>query len=75
MVYDGPHTWMPAEFAERALAWLQLRAMVKGIATLDRDFINKQFDSRLAEAQAAQKSGEGSAPERRISQPLSASGA
>lgn len=58
VVYDGPHTWMPAEFAERALAWLQLRAMVKGIATLDRDFINKQFDSRLAEAQAAQKSGD-----------------
>src|SRR5438105_1825884 len=58
VVYDGPHTWMPAEFAERALAWLQLQAMVKGIATLDRDFINKQFDSRLAEAQAAQKSGD-----------------
>src|SRR5437868_998290 len=58
VVYDGPHTWMPAEFAERALAWLQLRAMVKGIATADQDFISKQFDKRLSEAQAAQKSGD-----------------
>ena len=58
VVYDGPHNWMPPEFAERALAWLQLRAMVKGIATADQDFISKQFDKRLSEAQAAQKSGD-----------------
>src|SRR5438105_13505804 len=58
VVYDGPHNWMPPEFAERALAWLQLRAMVKGIATADKDFISKQFDSRLAEAQATQESGD-----------------
>jgi tetratricopeptide (TPR) repeat protein len=58
VVYDGPHSWMPKEFAERALAWLQLRAMVRGLAPADREFIGSQFDSRLAEAQAAQKSGD-----------------
>src|SRR5215831_498980 len=58
VVYDGPHGWMPKDFAERALGWLQLRAMVKGIAPVDKEFIGKEFDSRLAEAMSAQKAGE-----------------
>src|SRR5690349_19698147 len=58
VVYDGPHNWMPPNFAERAVAWLQLRAMVKGLAPVDKEFVSKQFDARLAEAQAKQKSGD-----------------
>src|SRR5690242_114370 len=58
VVYDGPHNWMPKDFAERALAWLQLRAMVKGLAPVDKEFIGRQFESRLAEAASAQKAGE-----------------
>jgi predicted esterase len=57
-IYDGPHSWMPAEFAERALAWLQLRAMVKGLTAVDKNFANQQFDLRVTEAQAEQKSGD-----------------
>jgi dienelactone hydrolase len=57
-VYDGPHNWMPAEFADRALAWLQLRAMVKGLTPVDKNFVGQQFDLRLGEAQAEQKSGD-----------------
>src|SRR5579871_274338 len=64
VVYDGPHNWMPKEFAERALTWLQLRAMVKGIAPLDKEFVAQQFDGRVAEAQAEQKSGDVLAAER-----------
>jgi pimeloyl-ACP methyl ester carboxylesterase len=64
VVFDGPHNWMPKEFAERALAWLQLRAMVKGLAPVDKDFVAQQFDSRVAEAQAEQKSGDVLAAER-----------
>lgn len=64
VVYDGPHNWMPKEFAERALAWLQLRAMVKDIAPLDKEFVARQFESCVAEAQAAQKSGDVLAAER-----------
>jgi dienelactone hydrolase len=55
LVYDGPHGWMPKDFAERALAWLQLRAMVKGLAPIDKEFIGQQFESRVSEAQSAQK--------------------
>ena len=58
VVYDGPHNWMPKDFAERAVAWLQLRAMVKGIAPVEKGFIGKQFEGRLAEAASAQKAGD-----------------
>jgi tetratricopeptide (TPR) repeat protein len=58
VVYDGPHNWMPPEFAEKAVAWLQLRAMAKGLVTTDKEFVTRQFEIRLAEAQSAQKSGD-----------------
>jgi predicted esterase len=58
VVYDGPHNWMPKEFAERAVAWLQLRAMVKGLVPVEKEFVAKQFESRLAEAASAQKAGD-----------------
>jgi pimeloyl-ACP methyl ester carboxylesterase len=58
VVYDGPHNWMPKEFAERAVAWLQLRAMVKGLVAVDKEFVTQQFESRVAEAPAEQKSGD-----------------
>ena len=64
VVYDGEHNWMPKDFAERALAWLQLRAMVKGIAPVDKEFIAQEFESRLAEAGPTQKSGDILAAER-----------
>jgi len=58
VVYDGPHGWMPKDFTERGLAWLQLRAMVKGIAPVDKEFVGRQFEGRLAEAVSAQKAGD-----------------
>ncbi|HXZ27228.1 MAG TPA: hypothetical protein VEG08_04415 [Terriglobales bacterium] len=58
VVYDGPHNWMPKEVAGRALAWLRLRAMARGAAPVDKEFLNQQFEERLAEAQATQKRGE-----------------
>src|SRR5579864_1915013 len=58
VVFDGPHNWMPKEFTDRALAWFQLRAMIKGIVPMDKDFVAAQFESRVAEAQAEQKSGD-----------------
>jgi dienelactone hydrolase len=58
LVYDGPHGWMPKDYAERALAWLKLRAMAKGLAPIDKEFVEQQFESRLAEAQSAQKAGD-----------------
>jgi tetratricopeptide (TPR) repeat protein len=64
VVFDGPHNWMPREFAERALAWLQLRAMVKGLVAVDKEFVAQQFEGRMAEAQGEQKAGDILAAER-----------
>jgi tetratricopeptide (TPR) repeat protein len=58
VVYDGPHNWMPPDFAERALAWLQLRAMAKELITPDQGFINEQFSERVAEAKSLQSGGD-----------------
>ncbi|MGZ7056604.1 MAG: hypothetical protein ACXVK3_13840 [Candidatus Angelobacter sp.] len=58
VVFDGPHGWMPKEFADRALAWFQLRAMIKGVVPVDKEFVATQFERRLAEAQAEQKAGD-----------------
>jgi dienelactone hydrolase len=58
VIYDGPHDWMPKEFTERALAWLQLRAMARGSAPVDKEFVGQQFESRMAEAQSARTSGD-----------------
>ncbi|HWS16421.1 MAG TPA: hypothetical protein VN223_00320 [Candidatus Elarobacter sp.] len=58
LVYDGPHGWMPKEFADHALAWLQLRAMAKGLTPADKEFMGQQIESRVAEAQSAQKAGD-----------------
>lgn len=58
VVFEGPHNWMPKEFAERALAWFQLRAMIQGVVPMDKEFVAAQFESRLAEAQAEHKAGD-----------------
>jgi dienelactone hydrolase len=58
VVYDGPHNWMPPDFAERALAWLQLRAMAKELMAQDQTFINEQFSGRVAEAKSLQSGGD-----------------
>jgi dienelactone hydrolase len=58
VIYEGQHGWMPKEYAERALAWMQLRAMARGLTPVDKDFVGKQFEERMAEARAAQSSGD-----------------
>ncbi len=58
VVFDGPHGWMPKDLADRALAWFQLRAMIKGLVPMDKEFVEAQFESRVAEAQGEQKAGD-----------------
>lgn len=58
VIFDGSHGWMPPELADSALAWLQLRAMVKSLIPADKGFVGRQFDARLSEAQSAQKRGD-----------------
>jgi dienelactone hydrolase len=56
--FPGPHSWMPPAVAEEALAWMQLRAMVKATALLDNDFVESEFKRRVEKARSLQQSGE-----------------
>jgi tetratricopeptide (TPR) repeat protein len=57
-VFDGPHGWMPAAMADEALAWLRLRAMIKGTVPVDKDFIEAEFKKRIDGAQASLEKGD-----------------
>jgi hypothetical protein len=54
--FPGPHNWMPPAVAEEALAWLQLRAMVKGTAPVDKEFVEIEFNRQVAAAKSLQAS-------------------
>jgi dienelactone hydrolase len=56
--FPGPHHWMSPAVAEEALAWMQLRAMVKGITPLDRDFVESEFAREVNAAKSLQQSGD-----------------
>jgi len=53
--FDGPHSWMPPQVAEEALAWMQLRAMSRGTLPQDKDFIASEYKRRLHDADLARE--------------------
>jgi hypothetical protein len=55
--FSGPHHWMSPAVAEEALAWMHLRAIVKGTAPVDKDFVEREFSQQVAAAQLLQQSG------------------
>ena len=57
-VFEGPHGWMPPDMAEEALAWLHLRAMIKGTVLMDKGFIEAEFKKRTDSAHASLEKGD-----------------
>jgi dienelactone hydrolase len=55
--FPGPHHWMSPAVAEDALAWMHLRAMGKGTAPVDKDFVEREFSRQIAVAESLQQSG------------------
>ncbi len=55
--FPGPHHWMSAAVAEKALAWMHLRAIAKGTAPVDKDFVEREFNRQVAAAQALEQAG------------------
>lgn len=55
-VYAGPHQWMPEELATRALGWLELQAMKKGLREKDAALIQALWSDDLARARALEAS-------------------
>jgi len=54
-VFSGTHQWAPAEVFEKAVEWLQLKAMQAGIVAPDPAFIQGLFERTQNQADAAEK--------------------
>lgn len=55
-VWAGPHDWMPEELATRALGWLELQAMKKGLREKDAALVQALWSDDLARARALESS-------------------
>lgn len=55
-IFPGPHNWMSPAVAEQALAWMHLRAMVKGTAPVDKNFLESEFSRQVVAARSLQQS-------------------
>ncbi|HVG09869.1 MAG TPA: hypothetical protein VNM67_19365 [Thermoanaerobaculia bacterium] len=55
-VYAGPHQWMPEELATRALGWLEIQAMKKGLRQKDAALIKALWSEDMARARALEAS-------------------
>jgi predicted esterase len=55
-VYAGPHQWMPEELATRALGWLEIQAMKKGLREKDAALFQALWSEDLARARALEAS-------------------
>lgn len=56
-VFEGEHQWPPPEVASDAVAWLELRAMRRGLAPPDERLARELHDRWAAAARAAEASG------------------
>jgi dienelactone hydrolase len=54
--FEGPHSWMPPAVADEALAWMQLRAMARGLTPVDRIFVEGEFRRQMAAAESLRQS-------------------
>jgi predicted esterase len=48
-IFDGSHRWPPADVCRRALEWMELRAMQRGLRPLNRAWVDSLGLARLAE--------------------------
>lgn len=58
MYYDSPHRWPPEEMALRALEWMEIQSMKKGIRTKDNGLIQSIYEKELKLAQERENSGD-----------------
>ena len=56
--FDGPHQWPPTELAARAVEWLDLQAMRRGLAPRNQRWIDSLYGAWLARASRADSSGD-----------------
>jgi predicted esterase len=50
-IFDGQHRWAPPEVLRRAIEWMEIEAMKRGLRPRDEAFIRRAFDSHVELAQ------------------------
>ncbi len=56
--FDGPHSWASPELLTEALGWMEIQAMKRGLREVDRELVNRLFDSEMARAKAREDEGD-----------------
>jgi predicted esterase len=57
-IFEGPHRWAPEEVWEHAFAWLELRAIQRGLRAKDERFVADQWREGLERAAQLEKAGD-----------------
>lgn len=56
-VFEGPHDWPPADLAARAMGWLELRAMQRGLRAREAPLVEALWAQDLEQARRAEAAG------------------
>jgi len=56
--FEGIHQWMPVEFADQAVAWMELDAMRRGLRERDTAMIERMWTEDVAGARELEKEGD-----------------
>jgi poly(3-hydroxybutyrate) depolymerase len=56
VIFEGGHTWLPAEAATGAIEWMELQAMTSGIRPRNQTLIDDMFARRMARAEGLKSS-------------------
>jgi hypothetical protein len=55
-VFEGGHTWLPAELATDGIEWMEIQAMKRGLRPRDPKLVDELFARRLAHGDAQRSS-------------------
>ncbi|HSB54403.1 MAG TPA: hypothetical protein VLD58_08605 [Gemmatimonadales bacterium] len=56
--YDGPHSWPPEKVMAEGIDWIELRAMGRGLAPVDRAWVDSLFAQSMERAGAVAQAGD-----------------
>src|SRR6266581_4366383 len=57
VAFDGPHSWPPPDLCGDALEWLELRAMLGGLRTMDSGWVHARLAGEIARAAELERGG------------------
>lgn len=57
VLFEGPHTWLPKDLAERGVDWLEIQAMKDGLRSVDLELVDALFTRWLEEARELDAQG------------------